>query len=340
MRKLVTIEEILEKKPIEGADKIEAVRVRDWWVVAKKDEFVVGDSCVYFEIDSLLPIIPPFEFLLKGASKKRMIIEGKQVEGIRLKTIRLRGQISQGLVMPLADVTNYSKRALSQLDNGEDVTEDLGVIKYEPPMPVELVGRVKGFFPSFIPKTDEERIQNISDVLSAFYVTEKLDGTSATFYKKDGVFGVCSRNLELLEGETTQWKLAKKYDLANKLADNFAIQCELIGEGIQKNPLKQTGQDIYCFNVYKIENGKYLDYQDFIGFCKSLGVKTVPIVDDNFILPRSVDEFLLYAEGKSLLNSESEREGIVVRPKVEMQYGGTRLSFKVISNRYLLSERE
>ena len=205
-------------------------------------------------------------------------------------------------------------------------------------MPAELVGKVKGFFPSFIPKTDEERIQNISDVLSAFYVTEKLDGTSVTFFKKDGTFGVCSKNLELLEGETTQWKLARKYDLANKLPDNFAIQCELIGECIQKNPLKQTGQDIYCFNVYKIDIGKYLDYKDFIGFCQSLGVKTVPIVDDNFVLPKSVDDLLAYAEGKSLLNPELEREGVVVRSKVEMQYRGARLSFKAISNRYLLSE--
>ena len=340
MRKLVTIEKIQEKKPIEGADKIEAVRVRDWWVVAKKDEFMVGDSCVYFEIDSLLPIIPPFEFLLKGSSKKRMIVDGKQVEGIRLKTIKLRGQISQGLVMPLADITLYSKRPLSQFDNGEDITEDLGVIKYEPPIPAKLVGKVKGFFPAFIPKTDEERIQNMSEVLSAFYVTEKLDGTSVTFYKKDGVFGVCSRNLEFAEGETTQWKLARQYDLASKLSDNFAIQCELIGEGIQKNPLKLTGQDVFCFNVYKIDIGKYLDFKDFVGFCQSLGVKTVPIVDEDFSLSNSVDEILKYAEGKSLLNPNSEREGVVIRPKVEMQYKGNRLSFKVISNTYLLSENE
>ena len=340
MRKLATVETILEKKPIEGADKIEAVRVREWWVVAKKDEFVVGDACVYFEIDSFLPIIPPFEFLLKGSSKKRMIIDGQQVEGIRLKTIKLRGQISQGLVVDLANLTLYSKRPLSEVAPGDDVTEDLGVLKYEQPLPAELSGVAKGFFPGFLPKTDEERIQNMAGVLSAFYITEKLDGTSTSFYKKDGVFGVCSRNLELVEGDTTQWRIAKQYDLANKLPDGMAIQCELIGEGIQQNPLKQKGQDIYCFNVYNIEKKVYLDYQNMIFFCESIGVKTVPIIYDKFRLPETVEEVLELAEGKSKLNENEEREGIVIRPKYEMQYHGARFSFKAISNRYLLKEGE
>lgn len=336
MRKLATIEAIQEKKPIEGADRIEMVRVRDWWVVTKKDEYVVGDSCVYFEIDSFLPIIPPFEFLIKGSNKKRMIVDGKQVEGIRLKTIKLRGQLSQGLVMPLAEMTTYSTRALSELDNGADVTEYLGVRLYETPLPVELVGKAKGFFPSFLPKTDEERIQNMRGVLANYYVTEKLDGTSTTFYKKDGVFGVCSRNLELKEGDQIQWRIAKQYDLANKLPNNMAIQCELIGEGIQKNPLKQTGQDIYIFNVYNIATGVYLDFHDFILFSFSLGLKTVPVLDQDFTLPKTVDELLKYAEGKSGLNPECEREGVVIRSKYEMKYRGQRLSFKAISNSYLL----
>lgn len=341
MRKLVTIENILEKKAIEGADKIEAVRVRDWWVVAKKDEFKVGDSCIYFEIDSFLPIIPPFEFLLNGSSKKRMIIDGKQIEGIRLKTIKLRGQLSQGLVMPIKDVAGFATSDLlhQSIQPGQDVTESLGVIKYETPMPAELAGRAKGFFPAFIPKTDEERIQNMSEILSGYYISEKLDGTSTTFFKKDGVFGVCSRNLELIESDATQWKMAKKYDLANKLPDNFAIQGELIGEGVQQNPLKQSGQDVYIFNAYNIESGRYLSYQDFIQFCQGLGLKTVPIINDNFSLPRTVDELLTLADGESLLNPLEDREGIVVRPKTEQSYNGARLSFKVISNKYLLDEK-
>lgn len=331
MRKLVTIETVLEKKSIEGADRIEAIRVRDWWVVAKKEEFSVGDSCLYFEIDSFLPVKPEYEFLLNGKSPKKMLVDRKEVEGIRLKTIKLRGQISQGLILPVPKEITGSV--------GDDVSDLLGVIKYDAPIPLELQGVVKSNFPSFIPKTDEERIQNMSDVLFGYYVAEKLDGTSTTFYKKDGVFGVCSRNLELTEGDSTPWRMAKKYDLMNKLSEGFAIQCELIGESIQGNPLKQSGQDIYCFNVYNIAWGKYLGFYEFIGFCKSLGVKTVPIIDDDYSLPKSVDEVLVKAEGKSLLNPNEEREGIVVRPKVEGNYKGQRLSFKAISNQYLLNEK-
>jgi len=338
MRKLATIETILEKRPIEGADRIESVRVRDWWVVSKKDEFQVGDSCIYFEIDSFLPIIPPFEFLLSGSSKKRMIVEGKQVDGIRLKTIKLRGQLSQGLVMPIRDLVTYSSEPLLPLETGTDITDFLGVLKYDIPIPAELAGKAKGFFPSFIPKTDEERIQNMSEVLSGYYVSEKLDGTSTTFFKKDMVFGVCSRNLELSESDVLPWRMAKKYDLANKLPDGWAIQCELIGEGIQGNPLKQVGQDIYCFNAYNITGGFYLNYKDFIGMCEAIGVKTVPIVDENYSLSKTVDEILSYADGKSLLNPEVLREGVVIRPKIEQKIGGSRLSFKAVSNAYLLKE--
>ena len=329
MRKLVTIETIQEKKSIEGADRIEAVRVRGWWVVAKKDEFQVNDECIYFEVDSFLPVEEKYAFLLNGSKPKKMIVDGKDKEGILLKTIKLRGQLSQGLVLPKGGVIG---------NVGDDVSEQLGVIKYEMPIPHELSGKAKGSFPSFLPKTDEERIQNVSEILSGFYISEKLDGTSTTYFKKDGVFGVCSRNLELSEGDSTQWRLAKQYDLANKLPDNFAIQCELIGEGVQGNPLKQKGQDVYCFNVYNI-GGFYLNYQDFMGFCQGVGIKTVPILDDNFSLPSTVDELLLRAEGKSSLNVNEEREGIVIRPKVEQTYKGQRLSFKAISNKYLLNEK-
>lgn len=331
MRKLVTIEKINEVKPIDGADSIESVRVRDWWVVSKKGEFKVGDFCIYFEIDSFLPVLPEYDFLLRGSKPKKMLIDGVEREGIRLKTIKLRGQISQGLVLPL-------KEDMKDLEVGTDVSEMLNVIKYEIPIPVELSGKVKGCFPSFIPKTDEERIQNMADVLCGFYVTEKLDGTSTTFYKKDGVLGACSRNLELCESESTQWKIAKQLDLVNKLPEGFSIQGELIGEGIQKNPLKINGQKFCCFNVFSINTNQYLSFEDFKGFCDSKGIETVPILDENYALPKTVDDLLAYAEGKSVFNQNEEREGVVIRPKKEMQYNGSRLSFKVISNKYLLKE--
>ncbi len=331
MRKLVTVENIKEIKSIEGADSIESVRVRDWWVVAKKGEFKVNDFCVYFEIDSFLPIKSEYDFLLRGSKPKKMLVDGTEIQGIRLKTIKLRGQLSQGLVLPLP-------KELIDTEIGTDVSNFFGVIKYEMPIPIELSGKVKGGFPSFIPKTDEERIQNMSEILSNFYVTEKLDGTSTTYYKKDGVLGVCSRNLELQESDSTQWRIAKQLDLINKLPDGFSIQGELIGEGIQKNPLKINGQRFYCFNVFSINTNQYLDFENFKAFCEAKGIDAVPILNENFCLPNTVEELLQGAEGKSKINENEEREGIVVRPKIEMQFKDQRLSFKAISNKYLLTE--
>lgn len=332
MRKLVTIQKVEEIKSIEGADKIEAARIKGWWVVVQKDQFKVGDSVLYYEIDSFLPVRPEYEFLLKGSKPKKMLFDGKEVEGIRLKTIKLKGQLSQGLIMPIPEGLNIPEDG--------DVSEELGVVKFEIPIPPCLTGVIKGSFPAFLPKTDEERIQNMVDVLNinTFYVTEKIDGTSTTFYKKDGVFGVCSRNIELVEGETTQWRIARELDLINKIPDNFALQGELVGEGIQGNPLKIKGQRIYFFNAYNISTGVYLNFADFLNILNHLNLESVPLVDIGFKLPNSVDELLKYAEGKSLINPEVEREGVVIRPKVEAQYKGQRLSFKVINNTYLLSE--
>jgi RNA ligase (TIGR02306 family) len=126
--------------------------------------------------------------------------------------------------------------------------------------------------------------------------------------------------------------------LSEKLPDGFAIQGELVGEGIQKNPLKLNGQKFYCFNVFSINTNNYLNFEDFKSFCDAKQIETVPILNDNFSLPSTVEELLDGAEGKSKFNPNSKREGIVVRPKVEMLFKGQRLSFKAISNKYLLEE--
>ncbi len=214
-RKLATIRKITNITPIEGADKIELVTVGGWKVVAAKDvNHKIGDLVVYCEIDSFLPIKEEFEFLRKSSYKK--LSDG--TEGFRLKTIKLRGQVSQGLILPIKELSIFQFASSSNLSEGDDVTDILGITKYEPPIPAELAGKVKGGFPHFIPKTDEERVQNLSKEYDEwklqskhkFYVTEKLDGSSATYYIKDGVFGVCSRNLELLETEgNTFWKVAR-----------------------------------------------------------------------------------------------------------------------------------
>jgi RNA ligase (TIGR02306 family) len=346
--------------------------------VAKDVQHKVGDLVIYCEIDSFLPIREEFEFLRKSSFKKM----GDQ-EGFRLKTIRLRGQVSQGLLLPLSVLEDademkigYSQQPWGMqlqlgpyddallIEEGTDVSNHLEIVKYEPPIPAELAGKVKGLFPSFIRKTDEERVQNLADdyekwkLTSAhqFYVAEKLDGASATYYFKDGVFGVCSRNLELAEPEefvpgmvmcddgverpkqeNTFWKVARQLDLKTKLGAvgyNICLQGELIGEGIQGNPYGIKGQTVRFFSVYQIDSRTRLGIKDLEDICFMIGLQTVPILESNFLLPNTIEEMLQYAEGKSALNPKTEREGVVVR-----SLDGT-ISFKAISNKFLLKNEQ
>jgi len=360
-RKLASIQRIGNILPIEGADAIEIVTVNSWKVVSKKREFNEGDLCVYFEIDSFLPVREEFEFLRKSSYKKM-----GDVEGFRLKTIKLRGQVSQGLCLPLnilegpdEFVIGVSKQPWGDqlqigpyddafvIEEGADVTEYLGVLKYEPPVPAELAGKVKGLFPGFIRKTDEERIQNMTKEYDSmldkhYYVTEKLDGSSATYYFKDGVFGVCSRNLELLETEgNTFWKVARELLIEEKLrniGENYSIQGELIGEGVQGNPYKIKGQTVLIFNIFNIDKQEYLSLDDMVHFLHKINVddkplELVPVVNYDYKLPPTIEEIIRYADGKSRLNEGTDREGIVIRNRDKS------ISFKAISNTFLLKEK-
>jgi RNA ligase (TIGR02306 family) len=333
-RKLASIRKISDIQPIENADMIELAIVDGWKVVvAKNVNHKVGDLVVYCEIDSFLPIKEEFEFLRKGSYKK--MVDG--TEGFRLRTIKLRGQVSQGLILPI-----HTLPLLEMVHEGQDVTEMLGIVKYEPPIPAELSGKVKGLFPSFLRKTDEERIQNLSGEIETwkdktFYVTEKLDGSSATFYYKDGEFGVCSRNLELLETEdNTFWKFARQVDLENKMRDfdvNISLQGELIGEGIQGNPYKIKGQTVRFFNLFDIDLQEYHNLSMFEGVCNRFGVEMVPILNKHFEMFDTVEDILEYADGKSVLNPNFDREGVVIRSL------DRKISFKAISNKFLLNEK-
>lgn len=336
MRKLATIQIVSDVQPIEGADRIALASVLGWKVVIKKDEFKPGDLAVYCEVDSFLPVKPEFEFLRKSSFKK--MSDG--TEGFRLKTIKLRGEISQGLLLPVTSLPGYPEVP----PVGTDVSDLLSIVKYEPPIPAQLAGEVKGPFPGFISKTDEERVQNLIDVLpeysdSLFYVTEKVDGTSITIYLKDGQFGICSRNLELVENpENTYWRVVRELDLENKLrahGKNLALQGELIGEGIQKNIYKLRGQTVNFFDVFDIDKYEYFDYPAFISIMDKLGLSTVPVIEQAMKLPASVDDILSMANGKSVLNPQANREGLVFRTTL-----GKRFSFKAISNNFLLSDEE
>lgn len=330
-RKLATIARINDINPIEGADAIEVATVRGWKVVVKKGEYNVGDLCIYCEIDSILPEKEEFEFLRNSK--------------FRIRTVRLRGQVSQGICFPVSilETTN--------LNEGDDVTELIGVTKYEPPIPANLAGKMKGYFPSHSVKTDEERIQNLTVELPelskyVYFATEKLDGSSVTYYLKDNVFGVCSRNLDLIEtDDNTFWKVARQEKIEEKMREfakansitNFNLQGEVIGEGIQKNKYKLKGQTVRFFRSFNIDNFEFFAYEDFISMIKEMGLITVPIVEIDVVIPDTVDDLLAFAEGKSALNKNTEREGIVF-----VSSGGTngRISFKVISNKFLLKNKE
>ncbi|MES2704696.1 MAG: RNA ligase (ATP) [Bacteroidota bacterium] len=337
-RKLASIQTVSDIQPIEGADLIEVATVRGWKLVVKKNEYKSGDLAIYCEIDSFLPIRPEYEFLRKSSHKKM-----GDVEGFRLRTVKLRGQVSQGLLLPMETLIGRADIIdLSVISEGDDVTQALGIVKYEPPIPAQLAGVMRGVFPSFIPKTDEERVQNLTDIYEAlvakgdrYYTTEKLDGSSVTYYHNEGLFGVCSRNLDLLETpENSLWKVARTLDMERKLSvlGNFALQGELIGEGVQGNPYKLRGQTVKFFNCFNINTQCYLPYNLFKSIIDTMGLESVPVLEDAYRLPPSIDVLLQQAEGRSCLSPQAEREGIIIRSHDRS------VSFKVISNKFLLKE--
>lgn len=335
MRKLATVRRISELRPIGGADRIELALVDGWQAVVKRGDFVAGEVVIYCEIDAFLPVREEFEFLRKS-SFKRM---GEQA-GFRLRTVKLRGQISQGLILPLSTLPGGVDG--QSLEIGSDVTAELGIIKYEPPVPACLTGEVVGGYPSTIRKTDEERIQNLAAEYTAyrglpFYVTEKLDGTSFTaFY--DNELGVCGRNWQYAnDDKNSYWQIAEQLQLRDKLARlgrRLAVQGELVGPGIQGNRYKLREQQLFVFNVFDMDRYGYLEKTDVNEVCETLQLQQVPFVHVREV-PGTLTEILQIAEGPSQLNPQTEREGLVW-----VHGSGTdRISFKTISNRFLAEEK-
>lgn len=342
MRKLATIRKIADIKPINGADAIECAQIDGWKVVVKKGEFQIGQLATYIEVDAFVPheVAP---FLSKGKEPR----EFNGIKGERLRTIKLRGQISQGLLLPIEGTKTSSGAFLDhecKWNEGEDVTDILGIQKYEAPIPAQLTGQVRSNFPSFIPKTDQERIQNLGGELAgwgmlgfAWEVTEKLDGSSMTAYLYQGEFGVCSRNLDLKEDENNSfWKAARVHDMEARLREigrNLALQGELIGEGIQKNRYGLKGQQFFLFDIYDIDAGRYLNAIERQELIQALHVNHCPVIDRITLSGITQENLLAMAEGKSVLNEKTEREGLVFKCL------NTEASFKVISNKFLLSEK-
>ena len=332
---MASIRRIDDIVPIEGADAIECAVLGGWKVVVKKGEFTVGNLAVYCEIDAWIPTeLAPF--LSKGKEPR----EFEGIKGERLRTVKLRGQLSQGLLLPLEPTCANIE---SELFEGLDVSVPLNIVKWEAPVNAQLAGQVKGNFPSSIPKTDQERVQNLTKEIKAafdnnllFELTEKLEGSSMTCYLIEQEFGVCSRNLDLKRNDdNTLWKVAieDKIELKMRIAglDNHGIQGELVGPGIQSNIYKLSKPMFFVFDIYDIKKGAYMNPVERQAMIKVLQLNHVPVLtNDKDLGIGTVDELLLWAEGKSFLNGKQEREGIVFK-----QIDGG-MTFKAISNKYLL----
>lgn len=347
VRKLASVRRIESIDPIEGADNIVCATVDGWKLVTQKsNNFKPGDLVVYFEIDSFLPAIEKFEFLRKSCLRVM-----DNVEGFRIKTIKLRGQISQGLILPLKEFWPEwtDENIAANVHEGDDLTESLGVKKWEAPIHPSLAGKARGNFPEFIRKTDQERVQNVykyfrrhKDV-TQYEVSLKLDGSSTTIYCKSGYVGVCSRNLDLTETDDNAfWKVARSTNLVRALecyAQNIAIQGELMGPGVQGNRENLKQLELYVFDVFNIDTQEYLTVSEknrVLGDLRALGANfnVAPIVDhvslDKF---ENVQTFLDYAERPSI--NHPIAEGVVFK-----NMDGKRHSFKVISNKFLLKEKD
>ena len=342
MRKMATIRKIDALRPIVGADAIECAIVGGWTCVVKKGEYTAGDLAVYCEIDSWIPYeVAPF------LSKGNFPHVYNEVKGERLRTVKLRGQLSQGLLLPLKELYGLLQ-GLNNHFEGQDVSENLGIVKYEAPIPASLAGEVKGMFPSHIPKTDQERIQNLSVELEewkaeklTWEVTEKLDGSSMTVYIIDGEVGVCSRNLDLKPNkDNSLWATAYKNEINVKLIQslsNLAIQGELVGNGIQGNIYKMRDQEFYVYDIYDIDAGRYFTPAERVAYCKVWDIKHVPVFKSDFMLTtETVADLLQMAEGKSVMGDIAgpEREGVVYKCNEKQ------VSFKAISNKFLLKGGE
>jgi RNA ligase (TIGR02306 family) len=347
-RKLASIQRALQIRPIENADAIELVQINGWQCVTRKGEFRVGDLGVFLEIDAIPPDTEEFRFVWQPKAKPETSVTVPPLPcprpaTFRIRTMKLRGVLSQGLFLPLAPFS------LGDVREGDDVTARLGVGKYEPPPPTDMGDR-RGSFPPLVPKTDEVRVQSAPQVLDElrgrpYVITLKYDGTSATFCidPRDGEFHVCGRSMSIKPGENIYWRVAGRHDLEGALRrrPNLAIQGEVVGPGIQKNRLGLKETSLFAFSVFDISAARYLDHDEARVVFREIGVPAVEVIEEGDCFLHTQETLLALAEGK-YPGTNSEREGLVVRPRHETISPALngRLSFKVISNRFLLRARE
>lgn len=365
-RKLATIRIISDLQPIDGADRIELAKIDGWQVVVQKGLHNIGDKIVYCELDSWIPHVVCD--LSKGQPPR--VYEG--IEGQRLKTIRLRGVLSQGLVLPLKSLgikhpEQTEKDRQMFIPEGMDVSEQLKIIKWEKPIPATLAGTVKGNFPTHLfPKTSAERIQNIrqsefDEYLEYwdFVCTEKLDGTSFSCYFDGSNFGVCSRNLELKEtDDNLYWKIARKYNLEQILLRIFEYTChesmngfrlviqgEIIGPNIQDNPYKLKDHELNIFSIFNINSKKYFPFDEVTRFCSEYEIPRVPLIQSELNQGESFTNIVPFIFRNNMKTKEqflqfaegkTRFDSSVEREGLVFFSHKHQTNFKVISNKFLL----
>lgn len=347
MRKLASVQYIHDITPIAGADRIELAHVLGWQCVVPKGQFTVGDLGVYYEIDSFLPLDERYEFLRSNSYRKSNIMG----EGYLIRTIRMRGELSQGLLLPLSMFPEVPH------EKGLDVTELLGVRKWEIEERATAQGTIIGTLPPEIPHTDETRVQSSPDLLFEFtnvpfYITTKMDGSShSVTISRNGEFHVTGHNYEYADdGKSSFFEFLKKKEITRRLNeyidmsqyDTLTLQGEFCAPGIQGNPVGLTSPHWFVFTV--MINGKRADMYETKRICYDLDLEMVPIEEQggNVVARYPTVENILARADESMYTIEKKckAEGIVIRPiyPVYSPTLGTYLSMKAVSNKYLLEK--
>lgn len=341
------------------ADRLDITYVGGWQVVIQKGQFNQGDLAVFFEIDSWIPTTL-FDLNKPGQEPKKF----NGVLGNRLRSVRLKGELSQGLLLPMSilESSAYDYDADDQkvffapeqvFQEGVDVSDLLGVLKYEDELPDELIGKAKGMFPLIFPKTDMPRFQNMEQSLLQyaeeglfFSVQEKLEGESMTCYlTREDEFGVCTKNVDLLDdAENLFWQVARRMQIEDKMRFAFdagqdvAIQGELIGPGIRGNPYNLKEPTFVMFNVVYGHDGQVREKPEVAKFlAEYMNIPFVPVIFKEFkATPQTMSMAYLtdLANGMSLLNNKQRREGLVFKCNKD-----PRICFKAISSEYLLKAK-
>ena len=333
--KLASIEIIKNLRDHPNADTLQIGEVLGWQVVVKKGIHQEGNKIVFITIDTIVPKYHWSDFLVDPKNPDKQI---------RIKNIKLRGEYSSGLAIPLSQFTE----SFSNMEVGTDLAEILGIQKYIKELPANLSGETLGDFPTHLaPKTDEdnglndpELVEGVLNYDSSITITAKYDGSSCTLIVENGSLSqVCTRNLSKKETENnTFWKAARKLTIPENWSG--VIAGELCGNGIQRNQLKLEDVRLFVFQIS--QGGKYMTYDEMKDFCEnSLHCDVVPLVcklslENQIKLWVNPLQKLQELADKQKYTSGLDGEGIVVRPSSYPFGHSSRrpLGFKLINRNY------